>query len=255
MPDSSLQHSTPAPFVELITLNNPAKRNAMSRATMAELAQLWDRLEHSNCRAIIITGAGEQAFCAGADVSGDLSASEETARMINRALLKTSAYPKPIISAVNGVCAGGGVELMLSTDIRVAAPHARFGLPEVKWGIYPFGGATAKLVKQIGYVHAMQLLLTAEMIDANAAARIGLINEVVTNEPPLARALALAKQIAANSPVAVQAVKQHISSCCANDALAQEPAEQLAGDRVRESRDFSEGVSAFREKRTPNYGE
>ena len=253
--DATLHHSSPSPYVELITLDNQAKRNAMSRATMAELARLWDRLEHSNCRAIVITGAGEQAFCAGADVSGDLSASEETARMINRALLKTSAYPKPIIAAVNGVCAGGGVELMLSADIRVAAPHAKFGLPEVKWAIYPFGGATAKLVHQIGHVHAMKLLLTAEMIDAHEAARIGLINEVVVEGTPLERALAIARQIAANSPVAVQAVKQHISQCIANDALAQEPAEQLAGDRVRESSDFAEGVSAFREKRTPNYGE
>ena len=253
--DATLHHASPSPYVELITLDNQPKRNAMSRAAMAELARLWDRLEHSNCRAIVITGAGDQAFCAGADVSGDLSASEDTARMINRALLKTSAYPKPIIAAVNGVCAGGGVELMLSTDIRVAAPHARFGLPEVKWAIYPFGGATAKLVRQIGHVHAMKLLLTAEMIDAQEAARIGLINEVVVEGTPLERALGIARQIAANSPVAVQAVKQHISQCIADNALAQEPAEQRAGDRVRESPDFVEGINAFRSKRTPRYGE
>ena len=86
---------------------------------------LWDALETSDVRAIVLTGAGDKAFCAGADVSGDLSASEEMARMINRALLKTSSYPKPIIAAVNGVCAGGGVELMLSCDIRVAASHAK----------------------------------------------------------------------------------------------------------------------------------
>ena len=126
--------SHPQPHVVLITIDNQAKRNAMSRAMMAELAGLWDQLESSTCRAIVLTGAGAQAFCAGADVSGDLSASEETARMINRALLKTSSYPKPIIAAVNGVCAGGGVELMLSCDIRVSAPQARFGLPEVKCG-------------------------------------------------------------------------------------------------------------------------
>ena len=95
-----------------------------------------------------LTGAGDKAFNAGADISGDLSESEETSRMVNRALLKTSSYPKPIIAAVNGVCAGGGVELMLSSDIRYAVPHARFGLPEVQWAIYPFGGATAKLINQ-----------------------------------------------------------------------------------------------------------
>jgi enoyl-CoA hydratase/carnithine racemase len=161
--------SHPRPHVALVSIDNQAKRNAMSRADMKDLVAVWDQLETSDVRAIVLTGAGDKAFCAGADVSGDLSASEEMARMINRALLKTSSYPKPIIAAVNGVCAGGGVELMLSCDIRVAASHARFGLPEVKWAIYPFGGATAKLVHQIGFVHAMKLLLTAEMIEAAEA--------------------------------------------------------------------------------------
>jgi enoyl-CoA hydratase/carnithine racemase len=225
----------------------------MSREMMAELVAHWDALETSDCRAIVITGAGEKAFNAGADVSGDLSASEETARMINRSLLKTFSYPKPIIAAVNGVCAGGGVELMLSSDIRIAAPHAKFGLPEVKWGIYPFGGATAKLVQQIGYVHAMKLILTAEMIDAEEAARIGLINEIVEADALLDRALTIADTIAANSPVAVQAVKQHISAGAAAVALGRENEEQTHGDRVRASSDFTEGVSAFREKRTPRY--
>jgi enoyl-CoA hydratase len=243
----------PRTNVALITIDNLPKHNAMSREMMAELVAHWDALETSDCRAIVITGAGEKAFNAGADVSGDLSASEETARMINRSLLKTFSYPKPIIAAVNGVCAGGGVELMLSSDIRIAAPHAKFGLPEVKWGIYPFGGATAKLVQQIGYVHAMKLILTAEMIDAEEAARIGLINEIVEADALLDRALTIADTIAANSPVAVQAVKQHISAGAAAVALGRENEEQTHGDRVRASSDFTEGVSAFREKRTPRY--
>jgi len=243
----------PEPHIAVVTIDNPAKRNAMSREMMAQLAGYWDELEQSDCRAIVITGSGEKAFNAGADVSGDLSASEDMARMINRALLKTSPYPKPIIAAVNGVCAGGGVELMLSSDIRVAAPHARFGLPEVKWAIYPFGGATAKLVQQIGYVHAMKLLLTAEMIDAAEAVRIGLINEIVPAAELLGRALAIARTIAANSPIAVQAVKQHISAGAAEAALAREAEEQAHGDRVRASKDFTEGVSAFRSKRAPKY--
>ena len=243
----------PEKHVVVITVDNTPKYNAMTRDMMRELAAAWDELEQSDCRAIVLTGAGDKAFSAGADVSGDLSASEDTARMINRALLKTSSYPKPIIAAVNGVCAGGGVELMLGSDIRLAAPHARFGLPEVKWGIYPFGGATAKLVQQIGYVHAMKLLLGAQMIDAEEARRIDLINDIVPAGELLDRALDLARTIAANSPVAVQAVKQHISRGLADAALAREAEEQAHGDRVRESSDFAEGVAAFREKREPRY--
>src|SRR5215510_8258719 len=133
----------------------------MTRPMLAELGRLWDELERDDaCRCIVLTGAGARAFSAGADISGDLSAAPETAKIVSHALLKTDVYPKPIVAAVNGVCAGGGVELLLATDIRAAVPHARFGLPEVKWSIYPFGGATVKLIQQIGYVHAMELLLT-----------------------------------------------------------------------------------------------
>ena len=104
---------------------------------------------------------------------------------------------------MNGDCAGGGVELLLSTDIRAAAPHARFGLPEVRYAIYPFGGATIKLVQQIGYVHAMDLILTGRLVDAATAARLGLVNEVVPATELLDWAMAKARAIVANSPAAV----------------------------------------------------
>jgi len=243
-----------ARHVALVTIDNQQKRNAMSRSMMAELAELWERLGASDdCRCIVITGAGNRAFCAGADMGGDLSAGEHTARMIDRALLKTRVYSKPIVAAVNGDCAGGGVELLLSTDIRLAAEHARFGLPEVKWSIYPFGGATVKLVQQIGYVHAMDLLLTGRLISAEFAAGIGLINRVLPAADVMPAALKSAVEIAANSPSAVQAVKTQISAGIAAYATSREALEQELGDRVRKSAHFAEGVAAFRAKRRPKY--
>ena len=174
--------------------------------------------------------------------------------LINRALLKAKAYPKPIVAAVNGDCAGGGVELLLSTDIRLAAEHARFGLPEVKWSIYPFGGATVKLAQQIGYVHAMDLLLTGRLVTAEFAAGIGLVNRVLPAGDVLTASIETASAIAANSPSAVQAVKTQISTGIADYAASREHLEQELGDRVRASPHFAEGVAAFREKRQPKYG-
>src|SRR6267378_3083472 len=194
--------------VVVLTIDNPPRLNAMTRAMMVELGRLWDELERGPCRCIVLTGAGARAFSAGADMSGDLCA---------------------------------------------AAPHARFGLPEVKWSVYPFGGATIKLVQQIGYVHAMELLFTAGLIDAAEAARIGLINRVVPAERLMPWALETAERIAANSPSAVQAVKRQISATIAEHARAREALDQALGDRVRASAHFREGVAAFREKRAPRY--
>jgi enoyl-CoA hydratase/carnithine racemase len=240
--------------IALVTIANEPRRNAMSRAMLADLAVLWDRLEadHS-CRGIVLTGAGDKAFSSGADLAGDLSASAETAHVINRALLKNTPFAKPIVAAVNGDCVAGGLELLLSTDIRAAVTEARFGLPEVKWSIYPFGGATVKLVHQIGYVHAMDLLLTGRLVDAAFAERVGLVNTVIERERLMPWALETAAAIAANSPSAVQAVREQISASIADYARSREALEQELGDRVRSSPHFAEGVAAFREKRRPDY--
>src|SRR5712691_13509403 len=112
--------------VAVVTVDNQPRLNAMTRAMLAELGRLWDELERDDSRCIILIGAGERAFTVGADVSGDLSAGPEMAKIVNHALLKNDAYPKPIIAAVNGDCIGGGVELMLSPDIRATVPTARF---------------------------------------------------------------------------------------------------------------------------------
>jgi enoyl-CoA hydratase len=240
--------------VAILTIDNQPRRNAMPRAMLAELAELWDRLDaDAACRCVVLTGAGDKAFTSGADVSGDLSASPETASIVNRAQLKTNVFRKPIVAAVNGDCVAGGLELLLGADIRAAVPHARFGLPEVKWSIYPFGGSTVKLTQQIGYVHAMDLLLTGRLIDAAEAARLGLVNRVLPTAELMPWALATAETIAANSPSAVQAVKTQISASIADFAKSREALEQELGDRVRASPHFKEGVAAFLEKRKPNY--
>ncbi|MGE4218840.1 MAG: enoyl-CoA hydratase/isomerase family protein [Alphaproteobacteria bacterium] len=241
------------PHIAVVTIDNPPKRNAMTRGMLGELARLWAELAAGPHRCIVLTGAGERAFTSGADLGGDLSVSPAMARQVNDALLKTRAYPKPIVAAVNGDCVAGGVELLLSTDIRIAAAHARFGLPEVKWGVYPFGGATVKLWSQIGYARAMDLLLTGRLIGADEAASLGLVNRVVPGEAVMAEALAVAEAIAANSPAAVQAVKRQVSGILAEAAAAREAMEQALGDGVRASPDFKEGVAAFLEKRAPRY--
>src|SRR5215469_15812483 len=240
--------------IQIVTIDNQPRLNAMTRTMLAELGRLWDEIERDESyRAIVLTGAGTRAFTVGADIKGDLSAGPEIARMVNHALLKTDAYTKPIIAAVNGDCIGGGLELMLASDVRAAAPEARFGLTEVKWSIYPFGGSTTKLVQQIGYVHAMDLLLTARLIDAEEAARLGLINRVVERDQLIGWAIETAERIATNSPSAVQAVKRQVTATIADHVLAREAQEQELGDKVRASRHFAEGVAAFREKRQPRY--
>ena len=241
-------------YIAVLTIANEPRRNAMTRTMLADLAGWWDRLDGDpECRVVVLTGSGEKAFSSGADLGGDLSGGAETARIINRALLKDTPFTKPIIAAINGDCVGGGIELLLSTDIRGAVREARFGLPEVKWSIYPFGGATVKLAQQIGHVHAMDLLLTGRLVDAAFAAEIGLLNTVVERGRLMDWAMQKAAAIAANSPSAVQAVKTQVSSSIADYAKSREAMEQELGDRVRASPNFAEGVAAFLEKRKPEY--
>ena len=142
---------------------------------------------------------------------------------------------------------------MLSTDIRCATKTARFGLPEVKWSIYPFGGATTKLIQQIGHVHAMDLLLTGRLISSKDAQKLNLINIALDNEEVMNGALERAELIAANSPSAIQAVKTQITSSIGEQVKSREQLEQILGDHVRSQPDFGEGTNAFIEKRKPVY--
>jgi enoyl-CoA hydratase/carnithine racemase len=195
--------------VAIVTIDNQRRLNAMTRQMLGELGRLWDELERDECRCIVLTGAGGRTFTVGADISGDLSAGPEIARMVNHALLKNEPYSKPIIAAVNGDCIGGGLELMLSTDIR--------------------------------YVHAMDLLLTARLIDAAQAAQVGLVNRLVPPDELMGWAIETAEMIAANSPSAVQAVKRQVSATIADHALTREAMEQQLGDAVRATPRFRRG--------------
>ena len=219
-------------------------------------------------RAAIVTGAGDKAFCAGGDLALTLPlltgarapADEWDRRLLDDPLvtaasqLRGFALDKPLIAAINGVCLAAGTELLLATDIRVAAEHAVFGLPEVTRGLLPFAGSMARLPRQLAWCQAMELLLTGESIDAAEAHRIGLINHVVPAAEVLAKAEALARRIAANGPLAVQAAKR---TAIESNGLSLADAyriEDEAWRTVRASDDAREGPRAFVEKRPPRFG-
>jgi enoyl-CoA hydratase/carnithine racemase len=172
---------------------------------------------------------------------------------IDRALLKTRFFPIPLVAAVNGHCVAGGLELMIACDIRIASEKAMIGLPEVRWGIVPTGGAAMKLVDQIGYAQAMQLLLTGELISAEKALQLGLINQVCSGADVLNRAMAVARQIASNSPNAVRHTKRLALAKRFEKWGDQEVGERLAALDARSGTDVKKGISAFLNKTTPIY--
>ena len=195
--------------VLVVTINNPARRNALNLEVLEGLAELWPRVaSDKSVRAIVLTGAGDDAFCAGADLSANLTEQPGFEDLVEKALLKTALMPKPLIAAINGHCIAGGLELALAADIRIAREDAKFGLPEVRWGLVPSAGGTMKLAEQIGYAAAMDLLLTARLIDGREAERIGLVTMACPAADVRPIALARAEMVAANSPVAVLAAKR-----------------------------------------------
>jgi enoyl-CoA hydratase/carnithine racemase len=249
----SVDVSEPQPGVTLVTLSNPAKRNAFDEATFRQLAELWPSLEASRTRCIVITGdAGH--FSSGADLSANLGSLPHIDTLIDAALLKTRAFKKPLVAAIEGVCIAGGLELALSCDVRFCAADSRFGFPEAKWGIFPAGGAAQRLAGELGYAAAAELLLTGRLFDAAEAVRLGLVNEVIEDRPVVDRALRAASSIAANSPAAVEAIKAYLSAARTPPGRLLALERRLATD-VRASGDANEGLSAFREKRPPLYSD
>jgi enoyl-CoA hydratase/carnithine racemase len=239
-----------------VTIDNPARRNALDLETFRALAELWPKLgADRTIRAVIVVGAGDQAFCAGADLSGDLTETPGFDELVAKALLKIDFFAIPLIAAINGHCLAGGLELALAADIRIASRAAKFGVPEVKWGLIPSAGGTMKLVDQVGYAAAMDLLLTGRLIDANEAEKIGLVTEVCQPSEVWPRALARAEMIAAASPRAVRAAKFCALGARTSRYAAQEKEERRIATALWATGDVKIGAAAFLAKRTPVYAD
>ncbi len=244
----------------LITLNRPEARNAVNAALHAGLGTALEEAESDpQIRAVIITGAGDKSFCAGADLvalsRGELLAPADKAQQAwGFGGMVQHPISKPIIAAVNGFALGGGCEIALMSDLIVAADHARFGLPEVKVGLFAAAGGAFRLVQQLPRKLAMEYLLTGEMFTAQRAADLGLVNAVVPLEQLLDTAFALAEKIAANAPLSVQTSKR-VALGLKDGAIASDAVFWDCNTRERnqlmQSEDAREGPRAFAEKRSP----
>lgn len=254
--------------VAWITLNRPEAKNLMNAEVFVGLRDAWQEFRsNDDLRVAVVTGAGDEDFSCGGDLSGVIpiwtgarqpETDAEHALLADPQILSSVFFRdepcyKPIVAAVNGRALGGGCELLLATDVRVAAEHATFALPEAKSGIVPGAGSMVRLSRQIAHADAMKLLLTGDTIDAAEARRIGLVSEVVPADQLRDRAGQLAERIAANGPVALRAIKRTVvDSHTADwpDAFAIENAQSGA---VMASKDAREGPRAFKEKRTPDF--
>jgi enoyl-CoA hydratase len=252
--------------VATVTMNRPDVRNALNAEMLCRLADAWqDVNDDASIRAVIFTGAGDKAFCAGADLDRlvrmmqGLRPAEtefdkriiEDFTIIYKGLLRNYDVFKPIIAAVRGYCVAGGTEMLQATDIRVAAEDSRFAIAEVKHSLFPMGGSTVRLVRQISFCNAMEILLTGEQFSAADALRIGLINKVVPAARVIEEARRYAAMICENGPLAVQAVKRSVLASLGVPTAQALEKEQEIGIPVSSSEDAKEGTKAFKEKRKP----
>jgi enoyl-CoA hydratase len=240
-----------------IRFDRPEKLNALTLAMYDQLGEAWAAARaDDDVRVVLLTGAGERAFCVGADLTESIPALASDRFDISQwdpAHLKDQPLHKPVVAAVNGLCLGGGFELLLATDIRFASTSASFGFPEPSIGFVPAGGTLVRLVRQIGYAPAMELLLTAERFEPDHLLRVGVLNHVVAPEQLLPAARACAERIAALSPQAVQAIKRSVFELAdlpLREAFAREAA---LGQETFTSADAREGLRAFAERRPPRF--
>jgi enoyl-CoA hydratase len=239
--------------VLVVTLNRPDQRNALDGATMAGIGRAFsDAEEDDGVAAIVLTGAGDRAFCAGIDLKSFAAAGTPTAgNGPGIEILLGGGYPKPVICAANGSAFAGGFELLLACDLAVAADHAKFGLPEVKRGLVAAGGGILRLPRRLPLALALELGLTGEPIDAPRAAALGLLNRVVPGDQVLEEAMGLARAIAANAPMAVRFTKEQMGAVAGGNDPAELHAFGALIQPIFTSQDAKEGAMAFAEKREP----
>lgn len=244
--------------IAIITLNRPESANALSTALLYELSHLlYDLAYRRDVRVVIFTGAGEKVFCAGADLKERSGMNEtevrKTVALIREAINQIEQLPQPVICALNGSAFGGGLELALACDIRVAADTAQLGLTETSLGIIPGAGGTQRLPRLIGKGKAKELIFTAKRITAKEAEQIGLVEYVVPREQLMEKAMEIAEQIVVNAPIAVMQAKIAINRGLDVDLATGLRIEQMAYDITIPTKDRLEGLQAFKEKRKPVY--
>lgn len=240
-----------------ITINRPDKLNALNIRTRQEMAEALDELRGDDAvRVVVITGAGEKAFVAGADINefaGRTAVQQRAVMKAKSIFTAAEEFPKPLIAMINGFCLGGGCELALACDIRLAGEKARFGQPEINLGIIPGGGGTQRLTRLIGEGRAMQMILSGEMIDAQTALRFGLVNEVHPVDQLEARTMELAARIAEKSPVALAMAKTAVKNAARMTLREGLDSEIDLFALCFSTEDKEEGVRAFIEKRKPEF--
>jgi enoyl-CoA hydratase len=242
--------------IATLTINRPDKRNALNQGTRDEIVQALDELHSSAVRVLIITGAGDKAFIAGADIGefeGRTALTQRDVMKQRRIFDAVEEFPKPVIAMINGFCLGGGMELALACDLRVASDTAKLGQPEINLGIIPGGGGTQRLTRLIGEGKAMELILTGDLIDAADAKALGLVNHVVAPGQLQATALSLANRIADKSPVALRMAKEAVKTASRMNLREGLERETDLFCLTFTSEDKAEGVRAFFEKRKADY--
>jgi enoyl-CoA hydratase len=242
----------------VLTLNRPEKLNALSTAVLERLDAILDDAEDDDdVRVVILTGAGEKAFAAGADIEEysrlDQEGFVEYQERSRRLFTRIDAYPKPVIGAINGFALGGGFEIALCCDVLVASSNARFGLPEGLLGLCPGGGGTQRLTRAVGPFVANDVLISARRLTADEAQRIGLVAEVVAPDSLSDAALAKAEAIAKVAPRAAEAMLRLVRRAGDIDLEDGLELEQRTLSSLRETADAEEGITAFVEKREPRF--